>query len=82
MSRLRPCGLRLEYLEDRSVPATFIVTTTADEVGSPVGKRSLRDAITAANNHAGPDLIVVPKGTFAISIGGTFENDKDRKSVV
>jgi hypothetical protein len=44
--------LRLERLEDRAVPATFTVTTTAD-----AGAGSLRQAILDANANSGPDDI-------------------------
>src|SRR5262245_29557183 len=54
--------LGLEALEDRAVPATFNVTTTLDVIDLADGKRSLREAITAANNRAGNDEIVVPAG--------------------
>ena len=46
--RARPSTLRLECLEDRSVPATFNVTTTLDVIDPADGKRSLREAITRA----------------------------------
>ena len=62
----RPSTLRLECLEDRSVPATFNVTTTQDSVSATDGQRSLREAITAANNLAGADEIVLPAGLFKI----------------
>src|SRR5438552_8537751 len=45
--------LGLEPLEDRSVPATFTVTTLAD-----AGAGSLRAAIAQANTDATPDTIV------------------------
>src|SRR5262249_15471279 len=44
--------LRLESLEDRAVPATFMVTNTAD-----TGAGSLRQAIISANNSFGADTI-------------------------
>ena len=52
MTRTRPSTLRLECLEDRSVPATFNVTTTLDVIDPADGKRSLREAITEANTLA------------------------------
>jgi CSLREA domain-containing protein len=67
--------LRLECLEDRAVPATFRVTTTADVVVPADGKRSLREAITAANNLPGADVIVLPAGVFKITIPGALESN-------
>src|SRR5262245_18724744 len=53
--------LLVESLEDRSVPATFLVNNIAD-----AGAGSLRDAITQANNSGGPDNIVFDTaGVFA-----------------
>jgi parallel beta-helix repeat protein/predicted outer membrane repeat protein len=71
--RFRP---QLECLEDRSVPATFFVNTTLDEV-EPFGKLSLREAITAANNRPGDDVIVLPAGVFNISRDGANELAND-----
>ena len=70
----RPITLRLESLEDRSVPATFNVTTTLDVVDPLDGKRSLREAITAANNLAGADLIVLPAGIYKLALAGAGED--------
>jgi predicted outer membrane repeat protein len=73
----RPARLfkpRLESLEDRAVPAVFNVTTTLDVIDSADGKRSLREAITAANNLAGTDLIVLPAGVFKISLTAAGED--------
>jgi hypothetical protein len=55
----------LELLEDRRVPSTFTVTTTADDIdggtlanpAGPDGTLSLREAITVANLSAGTDTI-------------------------
>ena len=69
-SALRP---RLECLEAREVPATFNVTTTLDVVAAD-GKRSLREAITAANTLPGADVIVLPAGVFKIAIPGASED--------
>lgn len=60
---------RLEPLEDRSVPATFNVTTTLDVIDPADGKRSLREAITAANDLPGADVIVVPVGVYNLTGG-------------
>ncbi|MBL8864236.1 MAG: IPT/TIG domain-containing protein, partial [Planctomycetia bacterium] len=45
-------------LEDRSVPATFVVTNILDSVTDQGGGLSLRQAILAANNNPGHDDIV------------------------
>jgi len=62
--------------------AEIAVTTTADELNAD-GDCSLREAIQAANTDtavdacpagSGADTIVVPAGTYAISIAGTGED--------
>jgi hypothetical protein len=64
----------LESLEDRSVPATFNVTTTLDEVIPGDGKRSLREAVAAANNLAGEDVIVLKARVYKLAIAGAGDN--------
>src|SRR5947209_8741797 len=54
--------LRLEMLEDRTVPSTFTVTNVA-----PSGPGSLRAAIAAANTSPGADVI-----EFAGRLQGTI----------
>jgi len=66
--------LRLEILEDRSVPTTFTVNTTLDDVTPTNGKFSLREAITKANTTPGADVIVMPPGVFKITIPGAGES--------
>jgi CSLREA domain-containing protein len=66
--------LRLERLEDRSVPATFNVTTTADAVDPADGKRSLREAITQANANPDADVIVLPAGVYKLALAGAGED--------
>ena len=64
--RRRP-PLRLETLEGRALPSTFTVVNLAD-----AGPGSLRQAITDANNHPGPDLITFDpqlQGTIALTSG-------------
>jgi hypothetical protein len=64
-ARKPSCRPRLEPLEDRRVPSTFTVTTTADDLdggtladpAGPDGTLSLREAITVANLMAGTDTI-------------------------
>src|SRR5262245_35967853 len=50
-------------LEDRSVPATFVVTNILDNQDDATGGLSLRQAILAANDNPGYDKI-----TFNIPI--------------
>src|SRR5262245_38360610 len=66
--------LAVEALEDRSVPATFMVNTALDTMVAGDGKLSLREAITAANNHAGADTIVLPAGVFKNGTGGVGDD--------
>lgn len=64
--------------------ATFNVTTTADDVDDDIGDGvcenslstdcSLRAAIQEANGLAGADTIVLPAGTYLLSLDGDFEN--------
>jgi predicted outer membrane repeat protein len=65
---------QLEHLEDRSVPATFTVSTTLDDVTPANGKQSLREAITRANTSAGADIIVVTAGVLKIALEGAGED--------
>ena len=60
---------RLEVLEDRTVPAMFNVTTTLDGVAG-----SLRQAIIAANVDPGADTIVLPAGTYQLTLVGAGED--------
>ena len=61
-------------------PATITVNTTDDELNAD-GDCSLREAIQSANTDAvvdgcaggtGADTVVVPAGTFTLSITGAF----------
>lgn len=52
-----------ETLEDRRLLSTYVVTSTADS-----GAGSLRQAITDANNHVGPDTIRFAIGSGAKTI--------------
>jgi VCBS repeat-containing protein len=83
-TRRRPSGpLAVEHLEDRTVPSTFVVSTTADTQDANPGdglaqdsngNTSLRAAFMEANALAGADTIVVPAGTYRLSLAGTSEN--------
>jgi CSLREA domain-containing protein len=54
---------------------TFTVTKTADTAdGTCNADCSLREAITAANANPGHDTIVLPAGTYGLSIAGTGED--------
>src|SRR5438105_616173 len=66
VARYRP---RLEALEDRLVPSTINVTTTADGVPG-----SLRAAIIQANSSHGHDTIIVPAGTYTLTLAGANED--------
>src|SRR5438128_2672702 len=70
------CVPLLERLEDRLAPAalTFTVNTTLDELTPGDGKLSLREAITRANNHTGPDTIILPAGAFRMTIAGAGDD--------
>jgi len=54
--------------------ATFTVDTTADIVDALDGLTSLREAVSAANASPGDDEIVLPAGTFTLTIGGPGDN--------
>ena len=73
--RLRP---RLEGLEERVVLSTFKVNTFADTVAVNLktgkdasGNVSLRSAIMAANANPKSDTIILPAGTFDLTIPPT-----------
>jgi len=65
---------RLESLEDRALPATFAVTTTLDVVDPADGKRSLREAVTAANARDGEDVIILPEDVIIDNRAGVNED--------
>jgi predicted outer membrane repeat protein len=60
----------LERLEGREVPALFFVTTPLDVVSATDGKLSLREAISAANAHPGPDTIILGPGVYRLALAG------------
>jgi hypothetical protein len=66
--------LRLEHLEDRSVPSTFTVNTFLDEATPDDGKLSLREAVMKANTTLGADVITLQAGVYNLSLAGRLEN--------
>lgn len=75
---LGPAALALGALLLAATPSRatlYIVRTTADvKHGSCAADCSLRDAIIAANAHAGYDYVTVPAGTYLLTIPGTNED--------
>ena len=78
-ARLRPA---LEGLEERVVLSTFQVNTTLDTVAVNLktgkdasGHISLRSAIMAADAKAGTNKIILPAGTFTLTIAGAGEDN-------
>src|SRR4051812_12567256 len=69
------CRPGLELLEVRQTPAVFAVNTALDSVAAnlqngtdSLGHISLRSAIMAANAQPGADTILLPNGTFRLTI--------------
>jgi CSLREA domain-containing protein len=82
-TRKRTWRPRLEVLEDRTVPSTFVVNTTADTMDAnpgdglaqdSSGNTSLRAAIMEANALPGADTIQLPVGTYVMTIPGANED--------
>ena len=78
-TRSRPS---LEWLEHRVTPSTFHVNTLldTDAVNLKTGKDSsghvsLRSAIMAANAHGGSNKIILPAGTFTLTLAPTGVDD-------
>lgn len=77
-------GLWLERLEDRTVPAVYRVTGTADGLGVVTPSATpgvdfdastLRAAVIAANASVGvADTILLPAGTYKLTLTGTNED--------
>ncbi len=77
--RLRP---DLEGLEGRVVLSTFRVNTTLDTVAvdlktgkDAAGHVSLRSAIMAADAQGGTNKIILPAGTFLLTLAGANEDN-------
>lgn len=83
-TRQRPTRLWVEMLEDRIVPAVYQVTGTADGLGAitpsstpgvDYNASTLRAAVIAANASVGvADTILVPAGTYTLTLSGAEEN--------
>ena len=78
-TRFRPLG---EGLETRRLLSTFKVNTTLDTVAVNLttgkdasGHISLRSAIQAANSKPNADKIIIPSGTFTLTIAGANEDN-------
>lgn len=63
-----------EVLEDRTLLATINVTIL-DDVVADDGEVSLREAITQANGSAALDEIVLPAGTYTLTLTGSSDDD-------
>jgi len=57
------------------IPAVYLVTKTADTAdGACDNDCSLREAITAANQEPGPAIVMVPAGTYVLTLLGANED--------
>ena len=77
MRRLALAGLVLgigAWLAPAASAATFTVNSTADTADPCAATCTLRAAIRAANASAGTDEVVLPAGTFALTLNGSGDN--------
>ena len=79
--RIRP---QVDELERRVVLSTFRVNTVLDTVAVNLktgkdasGHISLRSAIMAANSKPNADTIIMPKGTYILTIAGAGEDNDE-----
>src|SRR5262245_50450845 len=72
----RARAFRFDVLEQRALLSTFTVNTTTDEndANAVPGDLSLREAIIKSNATPGPNTIIVPAGTYNLTIAGTGED--------
>jgi CSLREA domain-containing protein len=70
-------ALLLLVLAGPALAATFTVTKKADTADGDCSPQdcSLREAVIAANNTEGPDIIKVPGGTYTLTIPKGTESD-------
>ncbi|MCF6337480.1 MAG: cadherin-like domain-containing protein [Gammaproteobacteria bacterium] len=69
-------GEESDGMEVRAIPRDYTVTKTEDTAdGSCDADCSLREAIIAANTTAGKETIIVPPGTYILSIPGAGEQE-------
>lgn len=66
--------LGLTLIEQRGLGSTFTVSTFVDENTPSDSTLSLRDAIIAANGNSGHDIILLPAGTFTLTLAGQGED--------
>src|SRR5207248_1573407 len=58
------CRTTIEAFEPRRLLSTFTVNTTSDVINALDGVTTLREAVTAANNHSGTDSIAFSSSVF------------------
>lgn len=63
--RRRTTAILAEAMEPRRLLSTYIVNTLSDAASPGPGLTSLRQAVAAANTHAGPDTITFDPKVFA-----------------
>ncbi len=69
-------GEESDGIEVRAIPRDYTVTKTDDTAdGSCDADCSLREAIIAANSTVGKETIIVPQGTYVLSIPGVKEQE-------
>lgn len=63
-------------LAAQAAPTTFLVTKFSDSIDGTCDSSdcSLREALIAANNNPGADTIIVPAGSYTLSIAGAGED--------
>lgn len=64
------------HMPATAAPQTFTVTKTVDTADGVCGADcSLREAISAANANPGPDTVILPAGTYTLTLTTTLEDD-------